>query len=89
MSLMSWIRKIITPPVFPEDEDKTRIAGFLNIIAWAGGLFIVLAAPGLIYFNETATDRWVSLGLIVAFLALLGLTILLLLFSMAQAVWCV
>jgi GAF domain-containing protein len=75
---MSWIRKLLTPPVFPEDEDKTRIAGFLNIIVWAGGLLIVLASPGLIYFNETATDRWVSLGLIVAFLALLGLVILLL-----------
>jgi GAF domain-containing protein len=75
---MAWIRKLLTPPVFPEDEDKTRIAGFLNIIAWAGGLLIVLASPGLIYFNETATDRWVSLGLVVAFLALLGLVIVLL-----------
>jgi GAF domain-containing protein len=75
---MSWIRRLSTPPVFPEDEDKTRIAGFLNIIVWAGGLLIVLASPGLIYFNKTAIDRWVSFGLTVAFLALLGLVILLL-----------
>lgn len=75
---MSWIRKLLTPPIFPEDEDKTRIAGFLNIIVWSGGLFIVLASPGLIYFNETTTDRWVSLGLILAFLAFLGLVVVLL-----------
>jgi GAF domain-containing protein len=41
-------------------------------------LLIVLASPGLIYFNETAIDRSVSLGLVLAFLALLGLVISLL-----------
>lgn len=75
---MSWIRKITTPPVFPEDEDKTRIAGFLNIIAWAGGGLIALASPGLILFNETKADMWISAGLILAFLVLVFLTIVLL-----------
>ncbi|MBN1811484.1 MAG: GAF domain-containing protein [Anaerolineae bacterium] len=75
---MSWIRKLLTPPVFPEDEDKTRIAGFLNIIVWAGGLIIVLATLGLVIFSATATDRWAALGLIAAFLVLLGLVIVLL-----------
>ncbi len=75
---MSWIRKLLSPPVFPEDEDKARVAGFLNIIVWAGGLLIVLASPGLIYFNNTVTDMWISAGLILAFLALLGLVVLLL-----------
>jgi GAF domain-containing protein len=82
---MSWIRKLLTPPVFPEDEDKTRTAGFLNIITWAGGLLIVLASPGLIYFNETATDRWLSLGLVVVFLALLGFVIVLLRSKLVRA----
>jgi GAF domain-containing protein len=75
---MSWIRKLLTPPVFPEDEDKARIASFLNIIVWAGGLLIVLVSPGLIYFNETVMDMWISAGLTLAFLVLLGLVILLL-----------
>lgn len=82
---MSWIRKLLAPPVFPEDEDKTRTARFLNIITWAGGLFIVLASPGLIYFNETATDRWMSLGLVVTFLALLGFVVVLLRSKLVRA----
>ena len=72
---MSWIRKLFTPPVFADDEEKTRAAGFLNIIVWAGGAIILLASPGLIYFNETVADMWLSAGLIVAFLALLALAL--------------
>jgi len=72
---MSWIRKITTPPVFPEDEDKTRIAGFLNIIAWAGGLLIVLASPG---FNAGLADMLLSAGLVAAFLVMLVVVLLLL-----------
>jgi GAF domain-containing protein len=75
---MSWFRQLLTPPVFPEDEDKTRIASFLNIIAWMGGFLIVLASPGLIYFNDSATDIWISAGIVLAFLVLLGLVIVLL-----------
>jgi GAF domain-containing protein len=75
---MSWIRKLTTPPVFPEDEDKTRTAGFLNIIAWGGGLFIILASPGLILFNDTVAEMWMSAGLILVFLVLVGLAIVLL-----------
>jgi GAF domain-containing protein len=75
---MSWIRKIFTPPIFADDEDKARTAGFLNIIVWAGGLIILVASPGLILFNETVADMWLTAGLIAAFLALLAGVLLLL-----------
>ncbi|MBN1976851.1 MAG: GAF domain-containing protein [Anaerolineae bacterium] len=75
---MSWIRKFLTPPIFPEDEEKTRAAGFLNIIVLVGGAIILLASPGLVYFNETVADMWLSVGLIAAFLALLAVVFLLL-----------
>ena len=92
---MSWIRKLLTPPIFPEDEDKTRTAGFLNIIVLTGGAIILLASPGLIYFNETVADMWLSAWLVVAFLALLAVVLLLLhngfvragSFVMCIAVW--
>jgi GAF domain-containing protein len=82
---MSWFRKLITPPVFPEDEDKTRIAGLLNIIVWSGGLVILLAAPGLIFSNATTTDVVISTVMIAAFLAFLGLVVLLLRSKLVRA----
>ncbi len=30
--MMNWIRQFLAPPVFEGDEDKTRVAGLLNII---------------------------------------------------------
>ncbi|MFL7795134.1 MAG: GAF domain-containing protein [Anaerolineae bacterium] len=92
---MSWIRKIFTPPIFPDDEEKTRTAGFLNIIVWAGGAIILLASPGLIYFNDTPADMWLTAGLIATFLALLAVVLVLLhngfvragSFAMCVTVW--
>jgi GAF domain-containing protein len=92
---MSWIRKLFTPPIFPEDEDKTRVAGFLNIIVLAGGVIILLASPGLIYFNNTPAETWLTTGLIAVFLTLLIVVLLLLQngfvragsFLMCVAVW--
>lgn len=39
-------RKIIAPPIFPKDEDKTRVAATLNTIAWS--TFLVVASILLI-----------------------------------------
>jgi len=36
------LRKVFAPPVFPEDEDKTRAAAILNSIGWIT-LFVTLA----------------------------------------------
>jgi GAF domain-containing protein len=82
---MSWIGKLLTPPIFADDEDKTRNAGILNIIVWGGGAIILLAAPGLIAFNETPEDAWLSAGLIAAFLALLSVVLLLLRSGLVRA----
>lgn len=35
------LRKILAPPIFPEDEDKTRSAGILNTIGWSTLLVVV------------------------------------------------
>ncbi|MBI5839317.1 MAG: GAF domain-containing protein [Chloroflexi bacterium] len=34
--MFSFIKRVFAPPVFPGDEEKTRIAGFLNISLWLG-----------------------------------------------------
>lgn len=39
--MQSNFRRIFAPPVFPEDEDKTRSAAILNTISWST-LFIVV-----------------------------------------------
>jgi PAS domain S-box-containing protein len=41
---MGVIRQIISPPIFPEDEEKTRLAALLNTILWA-----CLVGAGLLF----------------------------------------
>jgi GAF domain-containing protein len=36
-----YFRKILAPPIFPEDEDKTRSAAILNTIGWSTLLIVV------------------------------------------------
>jgi|GEM_PF-2331329 len=47
---MKWrgLRRLFTPPVFPEDEEKTRVARLLHIILWTSLLVVggmTLATP--------------------------------------------
>jgi GAF domain-containing protein len=35
MIMLNTLRKVLTPPTFPDDENKTRSAYYLNIILWA------------------------------------------------------
>jgi GAF domain-containing protein len=39
--MQSNLRKIFAPPVFPEDEDKTRSAAILNTIGWSTLLMLL------------------------------------------------
>jgi GAF domain-containing protein len=39
--MQHYFRKILAPPVFPEDEDKTRSAAILNTIGWSTLLIVV------------------------------------------------
>src|SRR5687768_12885526 len=40
--MLERIRKIIAPPVFENDEDKTRVAGMLNTILWSQLILMVV-----------------------------------------------
>ena len=39
--MQSAMRKLIAPPVFPDDEEKTRSATILNVIGWSTILIVV------------------------------------------------
>lgn len=39
--MQQYFRKILAPPAFPEDEDKTRSAAILNTIGWSTLLMVV------------------------------------------------
>jgi GAF domain-containing protein len=41
--MRTWLKGLLAPPVFEGDEEKTRIAGMLNILAIAAGLLLLLA----------------------------------------------
>jgi hypothetical protein len=40
--MLQRIRKFIAPPVFEDDEDKTRVAGMLNTILWSQLILMVI-----------------------------------------------
>lgn len=40
--MLERIRKFIAPPVFENDEDKTRVAGMLNTILWSQLILMVI-----------------------------------------------
>ncbi|MDX1378145.1 MAG: GAF domain-containing protein, partial [Anaerolineales bacterium] len=46
--MFSIIRKIFTPPVFPDDEEKTRAAELLNIVLNTLIIVILMAIVGLV-----------------------------------------
>jgi putative methionine-R-sulfoxide reductase with GAF domain len=45
--MLARIRKIVAPPVFENDEDKTRIAALLNTILWSQ--LVLLAAINILF----------------------------------------
>jgi len=42
--IWAWLRKALSPPVFPDDEERTRIASFLNTILLIVLLIVMLFA---------------------------------------------
>jgi putative methionine-R-sulfoxide reductase with GAF domain len=44
MTMWAWIRRLLAPPVFEGDEDKTRIARWTNLLLWAEILLVVLSS---------------------------------------------
>src|SRR5512145_2651373 len=48
--LLQRLQQYVAPPVFPEDEEKTRVAALLNVILWvfvAITLFFAILSPFL------------------------------------------
>jgi GAF domain-containing protein len=39
--MFNWLKRIIAPPIFVDDEDKTRIATQLNLILWTFAVIVV------------------------------------------------
>ena len=67
------IRKILSPPVFPTDEEKTRIAGMLNAILMVVLLTVVVFALPALIITPNVRRILVELVLILATVGLLFL----------------
>lgn len=75
--MSSWLRGLLAPPAFGEDEEKARIAWILNITLWAILIIIVAAAYPLIYFSVTPEEALMSALMVGAFILLvLGMILL-------------
>ncbi len=49
--MRAWIKKIMAPPIFEGDEDKTRTASLLNIFFWTLFLLAILSAVLTVFVN--------------------------------------
>lgn len=61
MTILNPIRKLLTPPIFAGDEEKTRIAGLLHTV-----LAVLFATPLILIFNALLVpgNRLISLPVI-------------------------
>jgi methyl-accepting chemotaxis protein len=67
-----FISRILAPPVFTDDVEKTRAAGILNTILWLGiGVDVAVALTGLLGIMALAPTVASSLTMIVLEIALL------------------
>jgi signal transduction histidine kinase len=66
-------RKTISPPVFPNDEEKTRIAGFLNIILLIVLIVAMLFAIPAFIITPTFKRVFIELTLILTVVGMLVL----------------
>lgn len=72
--MSTWVKRLFAPPIFEDDEDKTRNAALLNAILWAAFAMVSAAAPILIVFNEDRTGVILSVVMVAVFiLVVLGL----------------
>ena len=75
--MLERIRKIVAPPVFENDEDKTRVAAMLNTILWSqlGILVVINILFGVVsLFSEQAPQNlaisFVAIGMFAGMLVL-------------------
>ncbi|MBN1875358.1 MAG: GAF domain-containing protein [Anaerolineae bacterium] len=65
------LRRLLSPPIFEDNEEKTRIAGLLNIILWSVLLLEILRSLSFIFIPEV--DLTVSLAATVSVLIITGI----------------
>src|SRR5688500_12643698 len=75
--MLARIRKIVAPPVFENDEDKTRITTMLNTILWSqlGVLVAINILFGIVsLFSEQAPQNlaisFIAIGMFAGMLVL-------------------
>ena len=62
--MQNWIKRLLAPPTFPGDAEKTRIASLLNVILLAlTAIFIVNTAVAFL-FNPSPAAFWLNAGTI-------------------------
>lgn len=66
--MQNAFRKLLAPPVFPEDEDKTRSAASLNIIGWSIAILLVFRILLGIFFKREPIFSDVNLSFVVTIL---------------------
>lgn len=72
--MSNWLKKQLAAPVFPGEEEKTRVAALLNTVLWSALFILAVAGPVFVVVNETPRDMWLTLMLMGGFvLVLLGL----------------
>lgn len=72
--MIAWLRKKLAPPVFPDDEEKTRVARLLNIIlVFVMSLIMLFSVPA--FFSTPHLGR-IAIELFLGALAILMIMML-------------
>jgi GAF domain-containing protein len=73
--MFNWLRRLVAPPLFVGDEDKTRIAAQLNVILWTFAGVVVVVGTAVPFLFAT---QWVPIVVVLGVLFLLTAGMLLL-----------
>lgn len=75
MGILAWIRKLFAPPIFEDDEEKTRNAALLNILLWVVFWAIIVASPFQVADSATLGAAIATAVVIAVFVLALGVLI--------------
>jgi GAF domain-containing protein len=67
--MLNTLRRVLAPPTFPDDENKTRSAYYINAVALISALavfLLFLARVLLLKIGSTDTSNFILLGIIIA-----------------------
>ena len=66
--MLGALRSLLAPPVFPDDEDKSRSAAILNTIGWSA--FLVVAALLLIRIVQQRDSNLIEVNLVLVLIVI-------------------